>query len=85
LIHVELLKRFECCFDKGEIQMLVGWDPGPGATVGPAAAAIKVVHLPSGLEALSEGGNSQVRNKAAAILQLLQKLYESAEQSGTTT
>jgi protein subunit release factor A len=79
--HAELLERIERCFAKGEIETLVGWDPGPGVTVGPGAAAVKVIHADSGLEATSEGGRSQVRNKAAALLQLLQKFFESADKN----
>ena len=81
MTHAELLERIERCFAKGEIETLVAWDPGPGGTVGSGAAAIKVIHASSGLEASGEGGRSQVRNKAAALLQLLQKLFESADKN----
>jgi hypothetical protein len=33
----ELLQRLERCFDKGEIETLVNWEPGQGLTVSRAA------------------------------------------------
>jgi protein subunit release factor A len=74
----ELLKRLERCFEKDEIETLVYWEPGSGLLVSPRTAAIKVVHRPSGVEGMSDQYPSQVRNKVAALLDVLRKLHEAA-------
>jgi hypothetical protein len=74
----ELLKRLEGCFEKDEIETLVNWEPGSGLVVSQRAAAVKVVHRPSGLEGMSGAYPSQVRNKAAALIELLRKLHNAA-------
>jgi protein subunit release factor A len=77
MTDAELLERLERCFEKDEIETLCGWEPGRGVMVRAGAAAIKVVHRPSGLEGVSDEYPSQIRNKAAALLQLLRKLHDS--------
>jgi protein subunit release factor A len=74
----DLLQRLERCFDRGETETLVWWESSSGVTVAAASAAVKVVHVSSGLEGIGEQSRSQVRNKAAALLQLLQKLHDAA-------
>jgi hypothetical protein len=78
MTEVELLKRVERCFDQGEIETLVNFVPGAGAALDPASAWVKVIHRPSGLEAVGDKSPSQTRNKAAAILEILRLLHESA-------
>ena len=78
MTDADLLKRLERCFDKGEVETLIPFEPGDGLMATRAMAAVKVVHRSSGLEATSDESASQVRSKASALLQLLQKLHDSS-------
>jgi protein subunit release factor A len=77
MTETELLKRLERCFDDGELETFVNWAPASGLAVSSAAAAVKVVHRPTGIEAVSGQFRSQVRNKTSALLAILQRLHDS--------
>ena len=77
MTDTDLLKRLERCFEKGETESLVNFVPGSGLTVDPASAWVKVIHRASGFEAVGDKYPSQVRNKVAALLEILRMLHES--------
>ncbi len=78
LTPLELLERIERCFDEGEIETLTWRTPGEGLSVSRADAAVKVIHRPSGLEVVCEEYPSQILNRVAALLELLNRLLEEA-------
>ena len=52
-----------------------------GQHVNTTDSAVRVVHLPSGIEAVASEERSQTRNKALAILRVQEKLHLIAEQN----
>ena len=55
-----------------------------GQHVNTTDSAVRVVHLPSGIEASASEERSQIRNKALALLRLQEKLHLVAEQQEAT-
>ena len=80
LTDADLLKRLERCFDKGETETLVMAAPANGLAASPESAWVKVIYVPTGFEAVGDKHRSQIRNKAAALLDILRMLHESAKQ-----
>ena len=81
MTDADLLERLERCFEKGETETLINFVPGTGVAVNPASAWVKVIHRPSGFEAVGDKYPSQVRNKSAALLEILRMLHESGAAS----
>jgi len=61
----DLLTHLSKCFDDGEVEALVRSEPAFGART-PEAAAVKVVHRPTGVEVLCDEQPTQIRNKSCA-------------------
>ena len=70
----EILQQLEALFEEGEIETLMRSTEGTGLAVGPADAAVKVIHRPSGEEEVCAQYPSQIRNKAMALARLAGKL-----------
>ena len=68
----KILERLEAGFDDAETETLA-FTPDSGD----ASYAVKVIHKPTGVEIVNNDFKSQIKNKAAALAELLSTLRKS--------